>query len=276
MARPDTPENNAQIKDKMPDYMQDLANNSTEIAHIDRFYHSPNGRLLAHLIRSHLPPLVIPKDNHLDDRLTIGFGYPFMCLPSDLPMPVMIPSEMGALAHGVQGKVTSATIESHHWPLASDCANQIIICHGLEYCYDAEAALAEAHRVLTSAGSLLLLVANRASLWVRDESTPFGHGRPFSKAQITKLLRKTGFEISSVRRCVFLPPMAMRLPFKMAMMTDHIGHYGWGLFGGAMIIEASKLTYASPKQRVMPSKPVLSGLLRPAVENQTSRTLQTK
>lgn len=222
-----------------------LKDGLTDSARLDQFYHRREGRMAAGFLRKAIRPLLgIEADI---DRL--GFGYPFMCLPSSYlaksALPVLIPSEMGALAYGSNEAVMTAAIASSSWPIASDSMNQIIMCHGLEYCHDGEGVLAEANRVLVSAGELVLMVPNRSSLWVRNEATPIGHGRPFSKGQISKLLAKTGFTITSQSRALFLPPKLLRAPPRLARGMDHLGSWGWGLFGGVILIRATKLQYAT-------------------------------
>ena len=232
----------------------------SEIARLDQFYHSEMGHLVSYFLRKQIQPQ-LRLDSTID---RLGFGYPFMLLPK-MTLPVLVPSEMGALAYGPSDGVMTASIHSDAWPIASDSMNQIIICHGLEYCHDGEACLSEANRVLASAGEVVLIVPNRRSLWVRDERTPLGHGRPFSKSQITKLFTKTGFTVTKIGRALFAPPVAMRAPKRVARAIDHLGHYGWGLFGGVMVIRATKRRYAKkPKGRgaLMVS---LSTALRPSV-----------
>jgi hypothetical protein len=238
----------------------------SDIARLDAFYHSEMGCLVASFLRKDISPL-LRLDSQID---RLGFGYPFMCLPSiggaSSPIPVLIPSEMGALAYGHHDHVITASIASDAWPVASDSVNQIIISHGLEYCYDGAACLSEANRALASAGELVLMVPNRRRLWVRDEATPLGHGRPFSKGQVTKLLHKTGFRITAMSRALFLPPMAMRTPLLSARLVramDNLGHYGWGMFGAMMVVRATKLRYAQKPKGHRRQMVSLSGALRP-------------
>jgi len=245
----------------------------SDIARLDAFYHGDMGRLVASFLRQDIQPL-LRLDSQID---RLGFGYPFMCLPSMggasingsvSPIPVLIPSEMGALAYGPADNVMTASIASDAWPVASDSVNQIIIAHGLEYCYDGEACLSEANRALASAGELVLMVPNRRSLWVRDEGTPLGQGRPFSKGQVTKLLHKTGFRITAISRALFLPPMAMRtalLSARLVRAMDNLGHYGWGVFGGMMVGRATKLRYAQKPKGHRRQMVSLSGAFRPAI-----------
>ena len=240
----------------------------SDVARLDAFYHGDMGRLVASFLRQDIQPL-LRLDSQID---RLGFGYPFMCLPSiasgAITIPVLIPSEMGALAYGPADNVMTASIASDAWPVASDSVNQIIIAHGLEYCYDGEACLSEANRVLASAGELVLMVPNRRSLWVRDEGTPLGQGRPFSKGQVTKLLHKTGFRITAISRALFLPPMAMRtglLSARLVRAMDNLGHYGWGVFGGMMVVRATKLRYAQKPKGHRRQMVSLSGAFRPAI-----------
>ena len=39
-------------------------------------------------------------------------------------------------------------------------------------------------------GRLLIVVPNRRGVWARSDTTPFGHGRPYSRSQITHLLAR--------------------------------------------------------------------------------------
>ena len=231
----------------------------SEIAQLDQFYHSDRGRMVAHFLRKAIQPQ-LQLESQID---RLGFGYPFICLPS-VNLPVFIPSEMGALAYGHGGEVMTASIESRAWPIAGDSMNQIFMCHGLEYCHDVAACLSEANRVLASAGELILMVPNRASLWVRDDASPLGHGRPFSKGQITRALTKAGFDITKITRALFLPPIGTRAPLRIAQTMDHLGHYGWGVFGGVMVVRATKLRYATKPKGGLVRKVSTSGALRPA------------
>ena len=52
---------------------------------------------------------------------------------------------------------------------------------------------AEGQRVLAPSGRVIAVIPNRRGVWTRTENTPFGHGRPYSRSQITELLRQTWF-----------------------------------------------------------------------------------
>ena len=88
--------------------------------------------------------------------------------------------------------VYSALIDSKSWPLESDTVDYIFITHALEFIPDQQNFLLEAKRVLKSAGKLILMVPHRGGLWSKADATPFGHGTPFSKGQIFKILKNSG------------------------------------------------------------------------------------
>jgi SAM-dependent methyltransferase len=82
-------------------------------------------------------------------------------------------------------------------PLADAAVDRVLLVHALEMSNQADALLREVWRVLASGGRLLAVVPNRRGLWARMDTTPFGHGRPYSRAQIVHLLRETWFTPTS-------------------------------------------------------------------------------
>ena len=230
---------------------------TTQISQIDEFYHQPDGRLVAQLLRPKLTP-------HMTQRTGLtraGFGYPFAFLPATDQMPVLIPEECGALAYNSASGIITASCQSDRWPIASEMLDHLTICHGLEFVHNAKACLAEAHRTLCGSGQLLLMVPHRRSLWVRSDETPLGQGKPFSRRQITMLLHQSGFEITAVRRALFVPPVGLKLGPRIAHLMETYGHNWFGMFGGVMIITATKQIYAMHPPAPMTPIKALSGWL---------------
>src|SRR5450759_2996063 len=62
--------------------------------------------------------------------------------------------------------------------------------------------------VLAGGGRLLAVVPNRRGLWARMDTTPFGHGRPYSRSQINQLLRETWFTPTGWSEALYVPPVA--------------------------------------------------------------------
>ena len=78
-------------------------------------------------------------------------------------------------------------------PLTDGAVDRVLLVHALEMTNDPAALLREVWRVLAPGGRLLAVVPNRRGVWARMDTTPFGHGRPYSRSQINQLLRETWF-----------------------------------------------------------------------------------
>jgi hypothetical protein len=85
--------------------------------------------------------------------------------------------------------------------------DRILLVHALEMSDDPEALLREVWRVLAPVRPADRCDPNRRGVWTRTDNTPFGHGRPYSRAQITQLLRQTWFTPASWGEALFMPPV---------------------------------------------------------------------
>jgi len=104
-------------------------------------------------------------------------------------------------------------------------------------------ALREVWRVLTSEGRLVVVAPNRAGLWAHFESTPFGHGRPYSRAQLQSLLRDSLFAVERWDSALFMPPFGSRRP-RSGRGWERVGRRLWPRLAGVHIVEATKSLYA--------------------------------
>ncbi len=62
--------------------------------------------------------------------------------------------------------------------------DRVLMVRALEMSDDPERLLREIWRVLAPSGRLIAVIPNRRGVWTRTDHTPFGHGRPYSRAQI--------------------------------------------------------------------------------------------
>ena len=108
------------------------------------------------------------------------------------------------------------------------------------------------------------MVPNRRGLWARIDTTPFGYGRPYSRSQITRILRET----------LFTPKGWGEALLRAAGAAQLVPALGGGLgahrptvlspFAGVHIVEASKQAYRAipvrrEKRAIVPSlEPVLA------------------
>jgi SAM-dependent methyltransferase len=108
-------------------------------------------------------------------------------------------------------------------PLPDAAVDRILLVHALEMTHDDPALLREVWRVLAAGGRLLAVVPNRRGVWARMDTTPFGHGRPYSRSQITQLLRETWFTPTAWGEALYVPPIEQRWFLRSAVAWERTG-----------------------------------------------------
>jgi SAM-dependent methyltransferase len=158
----------------------------------------------------------------------------------------------------------TALVEELDLPLADAAVDRLLLVHALEMSHDTEAMLREAWRVLAAGGRLLAVIPNRRGVWARTDTTPFGHGRPYSRSQITALLRETWFTPTSWDEALYVPPIARSWFLRSAVAWERTGATLSAPFAGVHIVEATKQVYRAiparrERRRLMPAlEPVLA------------------
>jgi SAM-dependent methyltransferase len=132
--------------------------------------------------------------------------------------------------------------------LADASVDRLLVVHCLEASERTEALLREIWRVLKPEGRVLLIVPNRRGVWARLDSTPFGHGRPYSRGQLEQLLTSALFTPLEWTSALFMPPLDRQWLVRWATAFERIGARLWPGFAGVIIVEAHKeLMGAVPK-----------------------------
>jgi hypothetical protein len=91
---------------------------------------------------------------------------------------------------------------------------------------------------------MIVVVPNRRGLWARFERTPFGHGRPYTPAQLSRVLRDAMFTPYRSGTALFVPPIHSRMLLSSAGAWEKIGERWFTSFAGVVIFEASKQIFA--------------------------------
>ena len=110
---------------------------------------------------------------------------------------------------------------------------------------EAARALARGLAHLGAARAPLLVVPNRRGLWARVDTTPFGYGSPFSRSQITRLLKEAMFSPEDWEYALHMPPFNWRILFRWPLFWERLGLLLWPTFSGVIVIEATKEVYAA-------------------------------
>jgi SAM-dependent methyltransferase len=229
---------------------------------LEAFYDSRLGqvarRLISRRLRQQWPDL--------SGQRLLGFGYATPYLRSfaeaERTLAVM-PEAQGAIPWGSAGRVQTALIDEQAFPFPDAAFDCLLIVHGLEAVESLRPTLRELWRVLTPAGSLIVIAPNRASLWAQLETSPFGHGQPYTRRQLERLLTQALFLPEAWDSALFMPPFgARRRSIRTGNAWETIGHTMWPRLAGVHIVQASKSLYVpapvkSARRRVL--APALAG-----------------
>jgi hypothetical protein len=104
----------------------------------------------------------------------------------------------------------------------------------------------------------------RHGLWANAESSPFGHGRPFSRRQLEALVREADLEPAGWTRALYAPPLQWAA--RWAEGFEQVGARLAPPLAGLILMEAQKQTLAVRPIPVRTRARVFApgGALRPA------------
>lgn len=157
----------------------------------------------------------------------------------------LMPARLGALSWPDRGSSMSALVDETALPLDDESADRILLVHMLEWSERSRALLREVWRVLGPGGRLLIVVPNRRGLWARVDTTPFGFGSPFSRSQLTQLLRDCMFQPEGWQYALYMPPFNWRVLVRWPTFWERLGLILWPTFSGVIMVEATKQVYAA-------------------------------
>jgi SAM-dependent methyltransferase len=202
-----------------------------------------------------------------EGQRVLGIGYPTPYLGlfrEDAERCIaFMPAAQGVLKWPTGRPALASLVDEFSLPLPDAAVDRILLVHALEMSDDPAALLREVWRVLSPSGRVMAVIPNRRGVWTRSDNTPFGHGRPYSRSQITDLLRQTWFTPTGWGEALFMPPYAGRWVLKSAQMWERAGAALALPFAGVHIVEATKQVYRAipakrERARLIPSlKPVL-------------------
>ncbi len=196
----------------------------------------------------------------------IGYATPYLGLfreEADRCLALM-PAPQGVVRWPSSKPALAALVEEDDLPLTDSAVDRVLLVHALENSPDPVSLLREVWRVLAGGGRLLAVVPNRRGLWARMDTTPFGHGRPYSRPQITHLLRETWFTPTGWGEALYVPPISRGWFLRSAVAWERTGATLSAPFAGVHIVEATKQVYRAiparrERRRLMPAlQPVLA------------------
>jgi len=210
-----------------------------DVLELDRFYRSRQGRNAHRMIARRLAPIWPEVGGR--DVLGIGFANPYLDIWQGRARRCVsfMPAAQGAIVPGPDG-VPTALGDETRLPFHEALFDRVLLVHALEETDSLPALLREVWRVMAPEGRLMIVSPSRAGIWAWLDSTPFGHGRPFSRGQLTRLLDDALLVPTAWSRALYAPPWGWSSHRRIANLWEEIGEYAWPGLGGVIMVEAVK------------------------------------
>jgi SAM-dependent methyltransferase len=216
-----------------------------DVLALQRFYASPLGDAARRAAARRLQALW-PTTDGLD---VLGIGY---CTPylgryrkGARRAVAMMPADQGAEPWPPGGAALTVLADEARLPFVDSVFDRVLMVHALEEANAPHVMLREVWRVMAPEGRLVVIAANRWSLWAQADATPFGHGRPYSRTQLATLLADSMFEPIVSARALYAPPMKWSPFVRAADAFERVGEVVWPAQGGLVLMEAVKRLYAA-------------------------------
>jgi SAM-dependent methyltransferase len=233
-----------------------------DVLDIKAFYGDRLGRIARRLIGARLKALWPSAAGQ--KLLGMGYATPYLRdLGRDAERAIaFMPAAQGVTNWPADGANLASLVADDSLPLLDASVDRVLVVHGLELAANSHELLREIWRVLAPGGRVIIVVPNRAGIWARSETTPFGHGRPFGRGQLTVLLRETLFSPESWSEALAVPPFR-RAWVRTGVVWERIGRAMWPAFAGVIIVEATKQVYQGIPAHAARGR--LNPALRPAL-----------
>lgn len=237
-----------------------------DVVELRAFYDTALGevarRLVSRLLRARW-------EDHAGLRvLGLGYATPYLVDFQDKAQRVLafMPAAQGVVHWPLNGRSASALVEASMMPLPDASIDRIFVIHALETDEHPRDLLEEIWRILSPGGRVVIVAPSRTGLWARLDTTPFGHGHPYSRGQLQDLLQQTQFLPVFWGEALYVPPFARKSLLTSAPAFERIA----GRFslpgGGVHLVEATKQLYRPIVRRsaVRRTLPQLEEALEPA------------
>lgn len=217
-----------------------------DVIALQNFYATPLGRAAAETLSGRIAAL---WGRGLAREQLLGIGYPAPLLErigsqAELCVAAM-PAAQGAVSWSAKGNGSSTIVfDEDHLPFRDGLFSRIVLIHGLEEAYAPGIMLREIWRMMAPEGKLIVIAANRMGLWSRAEKTPFGHGRPWTRMQLTQLLDRSLFQTTAWTYGLHMPPTGWGPLLALYEGWEKLGETVSRGLGGVVLVEARKRLYA--------------------------------
>ncbi|MCE9523165.1 MAG: class I SAM-dependent methyltransferase [Alphaproteobacteria bacterium] len=243
-----------------------------DVSELQTFYDGHLGQIARRLIRQRLRE-VWPS---VRGQAVLGLGYatPYLRPFQEEAGRViaLMPAQQGVMNWPAGASNLSALTDESFLPLPDSCIDRVIVAHILETSEAMRPFLRQIWRVLTPSGRLVVIAPNRTSLWAQFETTPFGHGTPFSRSQLSRLLSDALFTPTAATTCLHMPPFGSRYLLRNGARWESWGQKVWPQLAGVHLAEATKEVMALAPDRGLRQRVPAKSVLVPRGAASTGRS----
>lgn len=213
---------------------------SIDVTELMRFYDTPLGTTATRLVGRTIGELW--PDTRGLRILGIGYAAPYLEPLREGCERVLafMPPAQGVRHWPNTSSSASAMADPLILPLPEASIDRVLVVHALEASPAPAELMDEVARILAPEGKAIFVCPNRRGLWVRIDTTPFGHGQPFSRKQIRELLQGTLLEATAWREALYLPPLGNGLVLRSASGWEGLGRRLALPFAGLYLVETTK------------------------------------
>jgi SAM-dependent methyltransferase len=217
----------------------------TDVVDLNEFYRNPLGQTARRMIDPRLRALW-PNVRGMS-VLGLGYAAPYLApFRGEAARTLAImPAHQGAMPWPRDEPGLVCLADEVELPFEDLSIDRLLLVHAVECSEQLRAMMREAWRVLSASGRVIVVVPNRRGIWARVEGSPFGHGHPFSKGQLRRLLQDCLFTPLEMANALYVPPIKRRLLLGSAPAFERIGDRLYPTFSGVLIVEASKQIYSA-------------------------------
>lgn len=241
-----------------------------DVLSLHRFYQSSIGVSVSQLIHQCIQPMWKAPSTPL-----FGLGYPIPYLDltaaSDEGLAgnniskacyALMPAAQGVCHWPALQESATALVDEYHLPVADSSVDRLLVIHAIEHSDRPAHLFRELWRILAPGGQVIAVVPNRRRTWSALDTTPFGHGQPYSRSQISSLMREQMLPPEQWDTALMVPPLNWPGASGMMKVMERSLHSLGKNLGGALIVSAQKQVYSGllkTKSRAQ-ARPVYTGL----------------
>ncbi len=218
------------------------------VLELREFYATPLGRVARQMVSRKVAEAW--GDARGLDLLALGYATPFLdgLGPEARRAVAVMPAAQGVESWPAGERNRACLADEAALPLPNALFDRVLAVHALEESHNPLVLLEEICRVMAPSGRVILAVTARHGFWANAENSPFGHGRPYSRRQLERLVREAELSPLSWTRALYAPPMAWAA--RWAEGFEQAGALVWPSFAGVILMEAIKESFAvRPKGR---------------------------